>query len=114
METDSESKLHKGADILEYPRAMSYRVGLGARIDIQGILNSIRLGLELGGKFPKQKKHGNFWGRKKDMVYNLKAKHVGNFSASGTLSHMVLSNLANIMFLVKSGILSVHNGFSTS
>ena len=55
METDSESKLHKGADILEYPRAMSYRVGLGARIDIQGILNSIRLGLELGGKFPKQK-----------------------------------------------------------
>ena len=93
---------------------MSYRVGLGARVDIQGILNSIRLELESGGKFPKQKKHGNFWGRKKDMVYNLKTKHVGDFSTSETLSHMVLSNLAKIMFLVKSGILSVHNAFPTS
>ena len=53
-------------------------------------------------------------GQKKDMAYNLKTKHVGDFSASGTSCHMILSILAKIMFLVKSGILSVYNDFQRS
>ena len=48
------------------------------------------------------------------MVYNLNSEHVGDFSASGTLSHMISSNVAKIMFLVKSGILSGYNDFSRS
>jgi hypothetical protein len=48
------------------------------------------------------------------MAYNLNSEHVGDFSAWGTSWHMILSILAKIMFLVKSGILSVYNDFQRS
>ena len=48
------------------------------------------------------------------MAYNLNSEHVADFSTSGTLSHMILSILAKIMVLVKSGILSVYNDFQRS
>ena len=54
-----------------------------------------------------------YWS-KNVMAYNLNSEHVGDFSTSGTLSHMISSILAKIMVLVKSGILSVYNDFQRS
>ena len=56
----------------------------------------------------------NFSRSKFFMLYNLKSEHVGTFSTSLTSSHVIWSILAKFSFLVKFGILSVHNGFSRS